>query len=376
MEAELLNAFFEVEDSLEELKAAIRAKLGLGQDAIITLSQIRDGTNVDLEDEDDFDAFYNVLHQATTAAVRVTVNHGAKSNNAQTGEASNKKKKPKTDARPQSSPVESRVNVASTPASAKSAPASRKRVVSVAQSDVTKSVDRHSANEPPAKRPKTTPTSTENHPQSTPVPIPPHSKPDDASSRAVPPAPEKETGISPPRVSAAGPPSTVQASEAGDKQLKRKQKKKGADNATEAAKATPLTAREILEKAKERRETEVKQGKQPPVGSTPLSSNSETAVAKELVPADRARPKDTKYQKAKSTTATDSSQKDTQATGETSDFLSSRENTDSFQNLQRRRQDRNQKCGSQRLVQNPKHAPQFLQLQMVHRLVLSQLYPD
>jgi len=38
------------EDSLEDLKSAVRTKLGFGEDAKITLSQMRSGSDVVLED--------------------------------------------------------------------------------------------------------------------------------------------------------------------------------------------------------------------------------------------------------------------------------------------------------------------------------------
>ncbi|KAL0956448.1 hypothetical protein HGRIS_002596 [Hohenbuehelia grisea] len=59
------------EESLEETKDVVRRKLGLGPGATIGLAQFRDGTSIDLEDEDDFEAFY--AHAHTTQSVHVTV---------------------------------------------------------------------------------------------------------------------------------------------------------------------------------------------------------------------------------------------------------------------------------------------------------------
>ncbi|KAG6833567.1 hypothetical protein H0H87_005218 [Tephrocybe sp. NHM501043] len=56
------------------MKEVARRKLGLGATASITFSQIRDQTTVDLEDDDDFDAFYSLAHSSKSVDVKVTVN--------------------------------------------------------------------------------------------------------------------------------------------------------------------------------------------------------------------------------------------------------------------------------------------------------------
>lgn len=81
-----------LEDSLAQLQEIVRQKLGLQSDAVIKLSQVRGTADVDLEDgeanlrtknprlillpEDDFDAFYNAAHSASTASIRVTIQTG------------------------------------------------------------------------------------------------------------------------------------------------------------------------------------------------------------------------------------------------------------------------------------------------------------
>ncbi|KAL1748741.1 hypothetical protein HDZ31DRAFT_59918 [Schizophyllum fasciatum] len=61
------------EDSLEDTKTAIRQKLRVEDGVYIQLAQLRDGMTIDLEDEDDFDAFHTAAHKASGATVRVTV---------------------------------------------------------------------------------------------------------------------------------------------------------------------------------------------------------------------------------------------------------------------------------------------------------------
>ncbi|KAF5354934.1 hypothetical protein D9756_005406 [Leucocoprinus leucothites] len=70
------------EDSLEGLKNAVKTKLGLEPNATISLTQMQNGPDVVLEDEDDFDAFYNVLHSAKTATIRVTTKQATALNQA------------------------------------------------------------------------------------------------------------------------------------------------------------------------------------------------------------------------------------------------------------------------------------------------------
>ncbi|PFH50889.1 hypothetical protein AMATHDRAFT_60216 [Amanita thiersii Skay4041] len=61
------------ESSLNDLKQTVRKKLGLPPDSRVDLVQIRAGKIIDLEDEDDFDAFYTVAFSQRLATVRVTL---------------------------------------------------------------------------------------------------------------------------------------------------------------------------------------------------------------------------------------------------------------------------------------------------------------
>ncbi|GAW04229.1 Carbamoyl-phosphate synthase arginine-specific small chain [Lentinula edodes] len=60
------------EESLDETKDVVRRKLGLPDSSSIRLAQIRGEHTVDLEDEDDFDAFYAMAHSRMTIEVQVT----------------------------------------------------------------------------------------------------------------------------------------------------------------------------------------------------------------------------------------------------------------------------------------------------------------
>ncbi|KIL68828.1 hypothetical protein M378DRAFT_157961 [Amanita muscaria Koide BX008] len=61
------------ESSLSELKKTVRTKLGLKSGSAIQLAQLRDWKSIDLEDEDDFDAFHSVAHEQRLVAVKVTL---------------------------------------------------------------------------------------------------------------------------------------------------------------------------------------------------------------------------------------------------------------------------------------------------------------
>ncbi|KAE9411309.1 hypothetical protein BT96DRAFT_1028648, partial [Gymnopus androsaceus JB14] len=60
------------EETLNETKDVVRRKLGLPESTNVHLAQLRGETIVDLEDEDDFDAFYAVAHSKMAVDVRVT----------------------------------------------------------------------------------------------------------------------------------------------------------------------------------------------------------------------------------------------------------------------------------------------------------------
>ncbi|KAJ3869804.1 hypothetical protein EV359DRAFT_76417 [Lentinula novae-zelandiae] len=60
------------QESLDETKDVVRRKLGLPDSSSIRLAQIRGEHTVDLEDEDDFDAFYAMAHSRMTIEVQVT----------------------------------------------------------------------------------------------------------------------------------------------------------------------------------------------------------------------------------------------------------------------------------------------------------------
>ncbi|KAL0573531.1 hypothetical protein V5O48_008436, partial [Marasmius crinis-equi] len=67
------------EDSLDEMKDVVRRKLGLPQNAAVMLTQDRGGQMIDLEDDDDFDAFLAVAHSVTSVNVKVEVRQPAES---------------------------------------------------------------------------------------------------------------------------------------------------------------------------------------------------------------------------------------------------------------------------------------------------------
>ncbi|KAH9002105.1 hypothetical protein EDB86DRAFT_367246 [Lactarius hatsudake] len=61
------------ERSLHAAKDVVRKKLGLGHDAPIELAQLRDGKKIDLEDDDDFEAFRALTDSSLHATVAVTI---------------------------------------------------------------------------------------------------------------------------------------------------------------------------------------------------------------------------------------------------------------------------------------------------------------
>ncbi|KAG6918551.1 hypothetical protein DXG01_013641 [Tephrocybe rancida] len=61
------------ENSLAEMKDVARRKLGLDATTSVSFAQIREGKTVDLEDDDDFDAFYSLAHSTKSVDVKVTV---------------------------------------------------------------------------------------------------------------------------------------------------------------------------------------------------------------------------------------------------------------------------------------------------------------
>ncbi|KAF8274545.1 hypothetical protein EI94DRAFT_692683 [Lactarius quietus] len=65
------------EQSLHETKVVVRKKLGLGHDAPIELAQLRDGKKIDLEDDDDFEAFKALANSSLHATVAVTIPSGS-----------------------------------------------------------------------------------------------------------------------------------------------------------------------------------------------------------------------------------------------------------------------------------------------------------
>ncbi|KAJ8077312.1 hypothetical protein PM082_001742 [Marasmius tenuissimus] len=67
------------EASLDEMKTVVRRKLGLPQNAVVLLSQDRGGQMIDLEDDDDFDAFRAVAHSVACVNVKVAVQQTAES---------------------------------------------------------------------------------------------------------------------------------------------------------------------------------------------------------------------------------------------------------------------------------------------------------
>ncbi|KAH7920778.1 hypothetical protein BV22DRAFT_1039425 [Leucogyrophana mollusca] len=60
------------EKSLDETREVVRRKLGLQRGAVVKLKQLRGGKAIDLEDEDDFDAFRALARAVMSVDVRVT----------------------------------------------------------------------------------------------------------------------------------------------------------------------------------------------------------------------------------------------------------------------------------------------------------------
>ncbi|KAK1233143.1 hypothetical protein PQX77_003678 [Marasmius sp. AFHP31] len=86
-QAEPLTVSSEVESplfqaSLDEMKTVVRRKLGLPQNAVVMLSQDRGGQMIDLEDDDDFDAFHAVAHSVACVNVKVAVQQVAESSSS------------------------------------------------------------------------------------------------------------------------------------------------------------------------------------------------------------------------------------------------------------------------------------------------------
>lgn len=61
------------EESLDEMKQVVRKKMGYSSDIPLHLAQLRDSKTVDLEDDDDFDAFSAATYAVPVIVVRVTV---------------------------------------------------------------------------------------------------------------------------------------------------------------------------------------------------------------------------------------------------------------------------------------------------------------
>ncbi|KAF8201001.1 hypothetical protein BJ912DRAFT_947783, partial [Pholiota molesta] len=96
------------EDSLEGMKDVVRKKLGVPSSTPVQLAQLRDGQTVDLEDDDDFEAFSSSAYKSSTAKVKVIVGSGTSTIEAngvpafaQTPEASDRKKKKSKDKKKQ-----------------------------------------------------------------------------------------------------------------------------------------------------------------------------------------------------------------------------------------------------------------------------------
>ncbi|EIW63046.1 uncharacterized protein TRAVEDRAFT_17521 [Trametes versicolor FP-101664 SS1] len=62
--------------SLEETKTLVRTKLGLSEDASIRFSRLHEGRHIDLEDDDDFEAFRHLARYVTTLDVSVFIGNG------------------------------------------------------------------------------------------------------------------------------------------------------------------------------------------------------------------------------------------------------------------------------------------------------------
>ncbi|KAF9501824.1 hypothetical protein BDN71DRAFT_1491910 [Pleurotus eryngii] len=61
------------EESLEETKSVVRRKLGVSENSGILLAQIRDDQAIDLDDDDDFEAFASLAYTTMKMSVRVRV---------------------------------------------------------------------------------------------------------------------------------------------------------------------------------------------------------------------------------------------------------------------------------------------------------------
>ncbi|TFK54095.1 hypothetical protein OE88DRAFT_1151618 [Heliocybe sulcata] len=64
------------EGSLEETKGTVRGKLGLPVHTPISLTQLREGKAIELEDDDDFESFQILTKSASSVEIRVTVGDG------------------------------------------------------------------------------------------------------------------------------------------------------------------------------------------------------------------------------------------------------------------------------------------------------------
>ncbi|KAF9012457.1 hypothetical protein BDQ17DRAFT_704042 [Cyathus striatus] len=67
------------EESLRDLKDVVRKKLHVSSSNDIKLVQLRGNTEIDLEDDDDFDAFFSAAHHTSILNVRVIVAKGPQS---------------------------------------------------------------------------------------------------------------------------------------------------------------------------------------------------------------------------------------------------------------------------------------------------------
>ncbi|KAF8633367.1 hypothetical protein AX17_004538 [Amanita inopinata Kibby_2008] len=67
----VVTSSFTIENTLNDLKQTVKRKLGLPLDSVVNLAQLREGRVIDLEDEDDFDAFYTVAHSQRQVDVQI-----------------------------------------------------------------------------------------------------------------------------------------------------------------------------------------------------------------------------------------------------------------------------------------------------------------
>ncbi|KIY49074.1 hypothetical protein FISHEDRAFT_72960 [Fistulina hepatica ATCC 64428] len=99
------------EESLSELEQAVRRKLNVPNDVAIKMSQLRSSRVIDLEDDDDFDAFYSAIHsssESVTVIVKVEDGRGlsrdsatAESHASESHPPANKRRKLATEEPPQ-----------------------------------------------------------------------------------------------------------------------------------------------------------------------------------------------------------------------------------------------------------------------------------